>query len=344
MATTTLLSNKMRSGLTMLGIVIGNASVITMIGIGEATQQLASEQFESLGANVIFVVPGSREARRTTFDVPKTLVLKDAKAIESQVPSIDQVAPQISSRLLTTYGNKNSNVSIIGTTPEFLTVRGFDLEQGRFINELDLKRNNKIAIIGSQIVEDFFPNQNPIGKNIRIKNVFFEIIGIMESKGSSLGTNQDERIYIPLTTMANQVVGKTSQYGLELSFISISAKDSSRINSAKFQIENLLRLRHKIIGEDDFRVETQKDILSTVNTITGGLTIMLAAIAGISLLVGGIGVMNIMLVSVSERTQEIGLRKAVGATEQDILSQFMIEAIIISAVGGILGILIGVTG
>ena len=344
MATATLLSNKIRSSLTMLGIVIGNASVIAMIGIGQAAQELASDQFESLGANTLFIIPGSRESRRTSFDTPKTLILDDAKAIASQVPTVDEVAPQISSRLLTTYGNKNNSVSIIGTTGEFLPVRGFDLSQGRFSSELDLKRNKKVAIVGSQIAEDFFPNENPIGKSMRIKNISFEVVGIMEAKGSSFGTNQDETIYIPLTTMSNQLVGKTSQYGIELTFISVSAKNSNKIETAKFQIENLLRLRHKITGEDDFRVETQKDIVSIVNVVTGGLTIMLGAIAGISLLVGGIGVMNIMLVSVSERTQEIGLRKAVGATQKDILSQFMIEAIIISAVGGILGTAIGVGG
>jgi len=344
MAMTTILANKMRSSLTMLGIVIGNASVIAMIGIGEAAQRLASEQFETLGANVLFVVPGSRESRRTTFDVPKTLVLSDADAIASQVPTINEVAPQINSRLLVTYRNKNNNVSIIGTTPSFLTVRSFDVEQGRFIDETDLKRNNRVAVLGSQIAQDFFPNENPIGKRLRVKNTSFEVIGIMEAKGSFLGTNQDETVYLPLTTMANQIVGKTSNYGLELSFISISAKSADEIAAARFQIENLLRLRHKITGEDDFRVETQKDILSIVGTVTGGLTMMLGAIAAISLLVGGIGVMNIMLVSVSERTQEIGLRKAIGATEKNILSQFLIEAIIISALGGLMGTAIGVSG
>jgi len=344
MAMTTIFANKMRSSLTMLGIVIGNASVIAMIGIGEAAQRLASEQFETLGANVLFVVPGSRESRRTTFEVPKTLVLDDANAIASQVPTVQEVAPQISSRLLVTYRNRNNNVSVIGTTPEFLTVRSFDVAQGRFINDSDLKRNNRVAVLGSQIAEEFFPNENPIGKRLRVKNVSFEVIGIMEAKGSFLGTNQDETVYLPLTTMANQIVGKTSNYGLELSFISVSAKSSDSIAAARFQIENLLRLRHKINGEDDFRVETQKDILSIVGTVTSGLTIMLGAIAAISLLVGGIGVMNIMLVSVSERTQEIGLRKAVGATENNILSQFLIEAIIISAIGGLIGTVIGVSG
>lgn len=344
MAMTTIFANKMRSSLTMLGIVIGNASVIAMIGIGEAAQRLASEQFETLGANVLFVVPGSRESRRTTFEVPKTLVLDDANAIASQVPTVEEVAPQINSRLLVTYRNRNNNVSIIGTTPEFLTVRSFDVAQGRFINDSDLKRNNRVAVLGSQIAEEFFPNENPIGKRLRVKNVSFEVIGIMEAKGSFLGTNQDETVYLPLTTMANQIVGKTSNYGLELSFISVSANSSDSIAAARFQIENLLRLRHKINGEDDFRVETQKDILSIVGTVTSGLTMMLGAIAAISLLVGGIGVMNIMLVSVSERTQEIGLRKAVGATENNILSQFLIEAIIISAIGGLIGTVIGVSG
>ncbi|NCS85176.1 MAG: FtsX-like permease family protein, partial [Cyanobacteria bacterium] len=270
--------------------------------------------------------------------------LDDAEAIAEQVPSITEVSPQINSRLLVTYGNKNNSASIIGVTPEFLTVRNFDVAQGRFINSSDLKRNHKVVILGSQIAEDFFSQENPIGKSLRIKNVSFEVIGIMESKGSFLGTNQDETLYIPLTTMANQIIGKTSQYGLELSIINVTAKDPNDITAARFQIENLLRLRHKIVGEDDFRVETQKDILSIVGTVTGGLTIMLGAIAAISLLVGGIGVMNIMLVSVSERTQEIGLRKAIGATENNILLQFLIEAIIISAVGGLVGTLIGVGG
>lgn len=342
MATTTLLANKMRSSLTMLGIIIGNASVIAMIGIGQGAQKLASDQFESLGANVLFVVPGSRESRRTTFDNPKTLVLSDAEAIATQVPSVNGVSPSINSRLLITVGNQNNNALVIGTTPEFLTVRSFEIEEGRFINDNDLKRNLKVVVIGSDIVEQFFPNQNPLGKSLKIKNINFEVIGVMASKGSFLGTNQDETLYIPLTTMANQVVGKTSQYGTELSFINVSAKSADSINAAKFQIENLLRLRHKILGEDDFRVETQKDVLSIVNNVTGGLTVMLGAISAISLLVGGIGVMNIMLVSVTERTQEIGLRKAIGATRGNILSQFLIEAIIISAVGGVIGTVVGV--
>ncbi len=344
MSMQTLVANKMRSSLTMLGIIIGNASVIGMVGIGEGAQKLAAEQFESLGPNVLFVVPGTREARRTTLDLPKTLVLADAEAIASQVPSIKGVAPQINARLLVNYRDKNLDTSILGVTPEFLTVRSFNVAQGRFFSEIDIKRDNRVAIIGSEIAQQLYNNQSPIGKNIRVRNVSFKIIGVMESKGSFLGTNQDEIVYIPLTTMANQIVGNTSPFGLELSFISITAKDENNISAAKFQIENLLRLRHKIIRENDFDVQTQKDILEIVGTITDALTILLAAIAGISLLVGGIGVMNIMLVSVTERTQEIGLKKALGARPKDILTQFLIEAIILSISGGLLGTIIGISG
>ncbi|MBZ8178559.1 ABC transporter permease [Oscillatoria salina] len=344
MATTTLVANKLRSSLTMLGIVIGNASVIAMVGIGQGAQKLASEQFESLGPNVLFVVPGSRETRNTSFEIPKTLVLADAEAIATQVPSVTEVAPQINSQQLVTYRNQNSSNLVMGVTPEFLPVRSFDVAKGRFIRDLDLKRNNRVVVLGAELAETFFGSRNPIGEQVRIKNISFEVVGVMAAKGSFLGTNQDDTAYIPLTTMSNQVVGNTSPYGTEVTFIAISATSEDDIRAAKFQIENLLRLRHKITGEDDFGVQTQQDILNIVGTVTGGLTVMLAAIAGISLLVGGIGVMNIMLVSVTERTQEIGLRKAIGAKERDILTQFLIEATILSAMGGLFGTLAGVSG
>lgn len=343
MASTTLVANKLRSSLTMLGIVIGNASVIAMVGVGQGAQKLAAEQFESLGPNVLFVVPGSQEERRTSFDLPKTLVWEDAKAIATQVPTVVEVAPQINANQLITYRNRNANKSVIGTTPEFLTVRSFDVARGRFINNIDLQRNNRVVVLGPEIAQRLFGQDNPVGKRIRIKNSGFEVIGVMAAKGSFLGTNQDETVYIPLTTMANQIVGRTSPYGTEVSFISVSALNENSVRAAKFQIENLLRLRHKITDNDDFGVQTQKDILNIVGTITRALTFLLAAIAGISLLVGGIGVMNIMLVSVTERTQEIGLRKAVGAKKQDILVQFLIEATILSATGGIVGTVIGIS-
>lgn len=343
MAGTTLVANKLRSTLTMLGIIIGNASVISLVGIGQGAQKLASEQFESLGPNLLFIVPGSQATRSTTLNLPRTLVLEDAKAIATQVPSIRDVAPQINSRLLATYRNRNTNTAITGTTPAFLSVRNFDVKRGRFITPLDLQRNNQVVALGSDLAEKLFGNSDPIGETIRIKNVSFQVIGVMEPKGAFLGDNQDDAAFIPLTTMANRLVGRTSPYGIELTFISVTAKNQDSIGAAKFQIENLLRLRHKIIDEDDFTVRTQSDVLKIVGTITGGLTVLLAAIAGISLLVGGIGVMNIMLVSVTERTQEIGLRKAIGAQERDILIQFLIEAVILSAAGGIIGTLLGIS-
>ncbi len=342
MAVATLAANKMRSSLTMLGIVIGNASVIGMVGIGQGAQKLAQDQFKSLGPNVLFIVPGSSEGRRTSFDLPKTLVLADAEAIAKQVPTVTEVAPQINSNRLITYRDRNANELIVGITPEFLTVRSFALTTGRFVTDIDLKRNQRVAVLGPEVADKLFPQQDPMGKKIRIKDISFEVIGIMEAKGSFLGTNQDTTVYIPLTTMANQIVGNDSPYGTQVNFIAVTASDQDSIRAARFQIENLLRLRHKIVGKDDFTVQTQKDILDVIGIVTDGLTVLLAAIAGISLLVGGIGVMNIMLVSVTERTQEIGLRKAVGAKESDILQQFLIEATILSVLGGAIGTGIGV--
>jgi putative ABC transport system permease protein len=314
MASSMLMANKLRSALTMLGIIIGNASVVAMIGIGEGAQKLATDKLSALGPNVMFVLPGSRKARNATFDLPRTLVLSDAEAIAAQVPTVDGVAAEINRRMLISFRNINTNGMVIGTTPDYQSIRSYYVNKGRFLNQLDLERSKRIAVI----------------------------VGVMESKGSFMGSNQDESVFIPLDTMISQIVGRTSPYGLEVSWINVKAKKPEDIRAAQFQIENLLRLRHKIQNdEDDFGVETAKQMLDIVGTITGGLTIMLAAIAGISLIVGGIGVMNIMLVSVTERTQEIGLRKAIGAGSQDIMIQFLIEAVIVSAVGGVVGIAVG---
>ncbi len=344
MAVKTLTANKLRSTLTMLGIIIGNSSVIAMIGIGQGAQRLASEQFESLGPNVLFVVPGTREARRTTFDLPRNLVLADAEAIAEQVPTAQAVAAQITNQYLVSFRGNNSNSQVIGTTPSFLEVRSFEVDRGRFVTQEDLDRNTRVAAIGADVPEQLFKGEDPIGQQIRVRNVSFEVVGVMKEKGSFLGQNQDGSIFLPLTTMSNRLVGNTSPFGTEVSFISISAINEESVGAAQFQIRNLLRLRHKITDVDDFGVDTQKDILSIVGTITGALTLMLSAIAAISLLVGGIGIMNIMLVSVSERTQEIGLRKAIGATQKDILVQFIIEAVILSAAGGATGAAIGIGG
>lgn len=344
MATTTLVANKLRSSLTMLGIIIGNASVIAMIGIGEGAQKYIAKELESLGPNVLFVIPGNRETQRISLDMPKTLVLADAEAIASQVPSVQAVAPEFNSRSLVTYRNKNTNVNVIGTTPGFLPVRQFDVARGRFLTNLDIKRSNQVVVLGADLAERLFENVDPVGQQLRLKNVTFQVIGVLQTKGSNLGVDYDDAALVPITTMANRIAGRTSPFGIELTYLVAAAKNADSVDAAEFQITNLLRLRHKLTGEDDFTINTQKDALETVGKITGALTLMLAAIAGISLFVGGIGVMNIMLVSVTERTQEIGLRKAIGAREQDILIQFMIEAVILSAAGGVLGTLIGVGG
>lgn len=344
MAATTLVANKLRSSLTMLGIIIGNASVIAMIGIGEGAQKYIAKELESLGPNVLFVIPGNPETQRVSLNLPKTLVLADAKAVASQVPSVRTVNAEFNGRYLVTYRNKNTSINIIGTTPEFLVVRNFNLAKGRFITDLDLRRSNQFAILGAKIATRIFGNIDPLGQQIRIKNASFQVIGLLEAKGSSLGVDYDDAVLIPITTMSNRISGRTSPYGIELTFLTAAAKDVDSVKAAEFQITNLLRLRHKITNEDDFTIRTQKDAMETVGKITGALTVMLTAIAGISLFVGGIGVMNIMLVSVTERTHEIGLRKAIGAREQDILIQFMIEAVILSAAGGLFGTMVGVSG
>ncbi|BAP17903.1 ABC transporter permease [cyanobacterium endosymbiont of Epithemia turgida] len=343
MSAAMLAANKLQTSLTMLGIIMGNASVIATIGLGQGSQKLANEQLKSLGPNILFVMPGNQKSRQTTFNVPKTLVWEDAQAIASQVSTIKAVAPEINQRQLISYRNRNTNVTLVGTNSEYSSVRDFPVAIGRFINQIDLKRNQRVAVIGSEIAENLSLLRYPIGEKIRINNISFEIIGVMEPKGSFFGINQDESIIIPLTTMANQIVGQISPHGVALSVIHIEAKSTDTVRAAKFQIENLLRLRHQITTEDDFGVRTSKQMMSIVKTITSGLTIMLVGIASISLIVGGIGVMNIMLVSVTERTPEIGLRKALGATQGDILIQFLIEAVIIAISGGVIGIMLGVS-
>lgn len=344
MAGKTLLSNKLRSALTMLGIIIGNSSVIMMVGLGEGGQRYVAQQLNSLGPNVLFVIPGNEETQRVSRDVIKTLVYADAEAIETQVPTIKATAAELNSRQVVTYKNKNTNINIIGTTPNFLQVRNFEVATGRFFNDLDMKRSNQVVVIGSKLKQKMFGNQNPISQQIKIKNTSFQIIGVLTEKGSNLGVDYDSSALVPIMTAANRIVGKTSPYGLEVTYITASAQDADSVDAAKFQITNLLRRRHKLVGENDFTIRTQKDALQIVGQISNALSLMLVGIAGISLLVGGIGIMNIMLVSVTERTQEIGLRKAIGATQQDILLQFIIEAIIVSVIGGLAGTGIGIGG
>jgi putative ABC transport system permease protein len=343
MALNTLRANRLRSLLTMLGIVIGNASVITLVGVGKGAQNLAEGQLNTLGANVLFVVPGNNDSRRQGIDFPKTLVLEDAEAIAEQVPSVKRVVPQITLSTVLQSGSRSSSSSVSGITPDFITVRRFDVAQGRFIDRRDLDGARNVVVIGPDLRTKLLPAGSAIGRSLRIRDQSFEVIGVMASKGAVFGQNQDEAAYIPLTTMVSKLSGRDPTYGVNLNFISVEAKDEASTGAAKFQITNLLRQRHNILREDDFAVRSQKDALSIVGTITGGLTLMLAAIGAISLLVGGIGIMNIMLVSVSERTSEIGLRKAIGARSSDVLSQFLVEALVLSSLGGVIGSALGIS-
>ncbi|MFN9659354.1 MAG: ABC transporter permease [Cyanobacteriota bacterium] len=342
MALATLKANRLRSLLTMLGIVIGNASVITLVGLGKGAQGLADQQLTSLGPNVLFIVPGRNDTRRQGLESPKTLILEDAEAIAEQVPSVRRVAPQISLLEVVQAGALTASATISGVTPDFLAVRSFEIAQGRFISESDLEAARNVVVLGPDLRDKIFPTGQAIGRRLRIRDQSFEVIGILEAKGAVFGSNQDEAAYLPLSTMVSRLSGRDPTYGVSLSFISVEAKNDASMGAASFQITNLLRQRHRILRDDDFIVRSQKDALSIVQTITGGLTLMLGAIGAISLLVGGIGIMNIMLVAVSERTEEIGLRKAIGARSGDVLKQFLVEALILSSAGGAVGGLLGV--
>ena len=342
MALRSLRAHRLRSALTMLGIVIGNASVITLIGVGRGAQTLAAAQLNVLGAHVLFVAPGSHNTRHQGVQPPKTLVLEDARAIAEQVPSVVAVAPQIALSEVLQAGPHSKTTAVHGVSPEFLQVRRLEVAQGRFFSAAEQQGAHNLVVIGPDLRDQLFPGSQPLGQRLRIRDQTFAVIGVMAPKGAIFGQNLDENAYIPITTMAAKLSGRDATTGVSLSFISLEARDERSIDAARFQVTNLLRRRHRILREDDFEVRSQKEAMAIVGAITGGLTLMLGAIGAISLLVGGIGIMNIMLVSVSERTAEIGLRKAVGAHNSDLLLQFLLEALVISCLGGVVGAACGV--
>ena len=344
MALVALRGNRLRSLLAMLGIAIGNGAVVALVAIGQGTKESTLAQFKALGPNVIFVSLSSTRVRRTLSQSAKPLLLSDAEAIAAQVSSVSAVAPEFQSQQLLSNGRENLNVNIFGTSPEYLTVRNHQLAAGRFLNPVDLQRTNRVVILGATVAKRLFGQEDPVGQVVRIRNLSFEVVGVLKPKGVLFGIDHDDVAIIPISTMMRQVVGWNVPYGIPLSRVGLLAKDEDHLSTAAFQVKNLLQLRHPEASPADIRVEPQNTILETTKAADEGLTQMLTAIASISLLVGGIGVMNVMLVSVTERTQEIGLRKALGAKQGDILGQFLLEAVILTSLGGGGGIVITVVG
>jgi putative ABC transport system permease protein len=345
--------NKLRSALTMLGIVIGVGAVITLLSVGQGVDRYVKEQFMSIGSNLLFVIPGSLQETstgmgRTTRSA--ALTLSDARALTdpSRAPDVLRVAAEVSRYATVSAGKRDTYIQVQGVTPEYQLVRSWEPSVGSFISETDVAGNARVAVIGQSTVDRLFPdNPLPLGETIKINKVPFRVVGIMEKKGGSSFGDQDSVVFIPLTTAQTRLFpSKTLSGEYKISVIYAQASAENRMTAASDQISEILRERHKITfkDDDDFSVINQTDILNIFGQITGVLTIFLGAIAAISLLVGGIGIMNIMLVSVTERTREIGLRKAVGAKRRDILAQFLIEAVVLALVGGFIGIALGALG
>ncbi|MFM2414973.1 MAG: hypothetical protein RI911_666 [Candidatus Parcubacteria bacterium] len=341
---TALSANKVRSGLTILGIVIGIASVIAMVSIGQGAQSSISSSIQSLGSNLVQVNPGTQRGPGG-FGVTggrgssKTLTYDDAKAIRSQVTGISALSPELSGRYQITAKGTNTNTSVVGVSVDYLTVRNVQVELGFFVGESHLSSGAKVAVLGPTTRDDLFgEGENPVGQSIRINKLEFKVIGVTAAKGGSGFSNPDDIIYIPLTSAQRYLAG-----GRHVSSIGIQAESSDAMIQVQDDVTALLMTRHKIAdaAEADFSVMNQNDLLATMSNITQTFTILLSAIAGISLVVGGIGIMNMMLTTVTERTREIGLRKAIGATKKDISRQFLIEAVVLTLIGGFIGVVLG---
>ena len=338
-ALTALFANKLRSILTMLGIIIGVGAVIAMVSVGMGVRRNVQSSIASLGSNMLIISPSSGSSSggvRLAAGSNVTLKYEDAVAIKNKIKNIDYVSPTVESSYQIVNGNQNWNSSVYGVTPEYMSIRSLTVSTGSFITQNDMEKRNRVAVIGTTVAANLFGTTNPVGKNIRVNNSPYKIIGVLESKGqSSMGQDQDDVVIVPLTTAQERLLGITY-----VKSINIQVTDQTKMDQVQSETETLLRQRHHIVGtkEDDFTVRNLTSLLQTMTQTTTMITLLLGSVAGISLVVGGIGIMNIMMVSVTERTREIGIRKALGATFRNIMMQFLIESVVIGVIGGLLGI------
>ena len=339
--------NKLRTALTMLGIIIGVAAVIAMVSVGAGAQERIAEQIRSMGSNLIVIFPGAQTSGgiRWGLGSQQTLTEEDARAIAIEVPAVEVSAPTVRGSAQTVFGNLNWSTVIQGVTPEYLDAREWGMASGRMFGPQDVDAAAKVAVLGETVWQSLFGGSDPIGQTIRIKKVPFTVVGVLEPKGQSAwGQDQDDLILIPLSTAKRKVLGSTRSNPRSVGSITLRVRDAALMGEAEDQVRALLRQRHRLQTgqDDDFQVRLLAEMFAAQEESARVMTALLAAIASVSLLVGGIGIMNIMLVSVTERTREIGLRMAVGARGRDILAQFLVEALTLSAVGGVLGVAIGV--
>lgn len=341
MAWASLIANKLRSLLTMLGIIIGVAAVIALVSIGNGVKQDIEDSISSLGSNLLVVMPGAPRTPgvRPSAGSMKTLKVSDYEAI-AKLDGVKAASPMTNGSYVVIYQNKNWTTSVSGVNANFLDVNNWTMTFGRFFSDKNVQNRERVAVVGQTVVKNLFADEDPVGKEIRVKNIPFRVIGVLKSKGNgTMGNDQDDTVLIPYTTSMERVEG--IDY---LRMLYVVAKDDEGIDRLQADIENLLRVRHNIkdTNLDDFNIQNMKSIMETVAQTTGTFTLFLGAVAAISLVVGGIGIMNIMLVSVTERTREIGVRKALGATYSVIVTQFLIEAVVISLMGGFIGIAFGI--